>query len=131
MTTETLTRNQTIVLEALAESGKPLTAYQILDSEEARAAGLKAPPSVYRALDKLIAAGLVHRIEQLNAFVVSDHDTPHTAPAAFMICSRCQKTIEVPAEAVRSVIARAAKANGFIVEGVSIEVSGHCADCTA
>ncbi|GAF76572.1 unnamed protein product, partial [marine sediment metagenome] len=69
-TKQKLTRNQDVVIKALAAIGQPLSAYRILDLDCVRDAGLKAPLTIYRALDKLVALGLVHRIESLNAFVV-------------------------------------------------------------
>ena len=49
-----LTPNQTAVLETLSKSDKPLSAYEILNFENIRDSGIKAPLTVYRALDKLI-----------------------------------------------------------------------------
>ncbi|MCS6758506.1 MAG: transcriptional repressor, partial [Candidatus Devosia euplotis] len=58
-----LTRNQGLVLGALAHADTPLSAYQLLDA--LRADGLRAPLQVYRALDKLVERGLAHRLESL------------------------------------------------------------------
>jgi Fur family zinc uptake transcriptional regulator len=41
------------VLALLQKSKQPLSAYEILD--KLRGAGFKAPPTVYRALDTLVA----------------------------------------------------------------------------
>src|SRR5204863_259080 len=54
------------VLEALASSHKPLGAYEIIDLLVDRGRR-PAPITVYRALDFLREAGLVHRIESRNA----------------------------------------------------------------
>lgn len=66
-----LTKNQGLVLSVLESSGQPLSAYTILD--RLRGQGLKAPLQVYRALDKLLEHGRVHRLESMNAFVVCCH----------------------------------------------------------
>src|SRR5437016_5511342 len=55
------------VLEALAASHTPLGAYEIID--RLATAPRPAPITVYRALEFLVANGLVHRIESRNAFV--------------------------------------------------------------
>lgn len=123
-----LTRNQEIVIDALRGASQPLSAYQILDLEAVRAEGLKAPLTIYRALDKLIEHGLVHRIESLNAFVVCDHE-PHSEPAAFMICQDCRATIEFSTGTLRRALTRQAGEHGFKMDGMHIEVSGHCEDC--
>jgi Fur family zinc uptake transcriptional regulator len=126
--TSKLTRNQQVVMSALKTVGQPLSAYQILDLAAVRAKGLKAPLTIYRALDKLIEHGLVHRIESLNAFVICDHE-PHSEPAAFMICQDCRTTIEFSTNSLRRSIARYAGEHGFQMEGMHLEVSGHCVQC--
>ena len=56
------------VLELVWAGHGPVKAYDILDilrSERSSA----APPTVYRALEFLLAQGLVHKIESLNAYL--------------------------------------------------------------
>ncbi len=128
MTTPDLTRNQKVVLKALTGSDVPLSAYDILDLQDVRDQGLKAPLTIYRALDKLQALDLVHRIESLNAFVACDHG-PHLEPVGFMSCDQCRKTIELPVGACEEVLRSSAKANGFKLDRITVEVSGRCTDC--
>ncbi len=90
MTKTDLTRNQSLVFNALVESDGPLSAYTLLD--RLREHGFRAPLQVYRALDKLVEFGMVHRLESLNAFVACAH--PHDGcsghgTVAFMICNTC------------------------------------------
>ncbi len=47
-----LSRNQSLVYDALSRSPAPLSAYVILD--KLRDSGFRAPLQVYRALEKLI-----------------------------------------------------------------------------
>lgn len=130
MTDTKLTKNQTVVVEALKLAGRPLSAYQILDLDAVREKGLKAPLTIYRALDKLVARGLVHRIESLNAFVVCDHEV-HVEPAAFMICDACKLTIEFPATTLRRAISRQVSKFNFQVNTMHFEVTGLCQDCAS
>ena len=123
-----LTKNQAVVYEALHAAERPLSAYQILDLEDVRAQGLKAPLTIYRALDKLIELGLVHRLESLNAFVLCDHG-PHSEPAAFMICNDCKRTIEVGTRSLQRTVKKHANEQGFEVEDMHIEISGRCEQC--
>lgn len=88
-----LTRNQSLVLSVLEASGQPLSAYGILD--RLREHGLKAPLQVYRALDKLLEIGRVHRLESMNAFVVcchSLHRQLHPRITAFEICETAARS---------------------------------------
>lgn len=57
MVTPQLTKNQSLVMGALAHSDGPMSAYTILD--KLRDNGFRAPLQVYRALDKLLEYGLV------------------------------------------------------------------------
>ena len=123
-----LTRNQTLVHEALRNSEGPLTAYALLES--LRDEGLKAPPQIYRALDSLVNKGLVHRLESLNSFVACrGHDCAHVA--AFSICQTCGRVEEFSSGPVKNALMKAAKANGFTVTGSTIELRGDCRDCQA
>ena len=56
-----LSFNQETVHKLLQASDKPLKAYNILF--ETQKLGIKSPTQVYRALDKLIELGKVHKIE--------------------------------------------------------------------
>lgn len=123
-----LTKNQTVVMLALRNAGKPLSAYELLERKGVRAKGLTAPVTIYRALDKLVELGLVHRIESLNAFVACEH-APHEEPVAFMICDACRCTIELPAEGCSELLSGRAATSGFDVANIKIEVSGRCRTC--
>ena len=72
------------VLNALLASHRPLGAYDVLE-ELAHHAARPAPITVYRALDFLIANGLVHRIESRNAFIACAHNHDQSAAVAFLI----------------------------------------------
>ena len=69
-TKNALTKNQQLVLTILNKADMPLSAYSILDG--LREFGFKAPLQVYRALDRLIELGKVHRIESMNAFIACE-----------------------------------------------------------
>ena len=56
------------VFQYLKNKDQPLSAYDIL--EGMRSEGVAAATTVYRALDKLLSIGLVHKIESLNAWTV-------------------------------------------------------------
>lgn len=64
------------VLRLIADAGKPVKAYELLDwVREGKGVGADAPPTVYRALDFLMANGFVHKLESVNAFVACHHPT--------------------------------------------------------
>jgi len=123
-----LTRNQSLVFDTLAAAEGPLSAYGILDV--VRDDGLRAPLQVYRALDKLVEAGLVHRLESINAFVACSHhhDNPDR-PIAFAICETCGQVSEFSDETMERRLAAWADEHAFRPAKTTIEIRGICASC--
>lgn len=87
-----LPRNAQLILQTLRQCDKPVKAYGLL--ELLRERGITAPMTVYRALDRLMAEGLVRKIGALNAFVALP--APLEEPVAFIICRQCGKTRMAP-----------------------------------
>ncbi len=122
-----LTRLRREVLAILWRDHAPHGAYAILEAlrREGRRA---APPTVYRALDFLLAHGLVHRIESQNAYVgCPDPLRPHDGQ--FLICTECGNAAELSDERIRAAIRAGAGALGFRVTGETVEIAGLCARC--
>ena len=124
-----LTRNQELVLRTLNAADAPLSAYDILD--RLRDDGIRAPLQIYRALEKLTAQGLAHRLESLNAFVCCASAGKHAAAgtAAFAICDDCGRVDEFADATVEKRLDGWAKAHGFAPTRTTIELRGKCRDC--
>jgi Fur family zinc uptake transcriptional regulator len=117
-----------IIVEALRGVGRPVSAYELI--EQVRAKGVSAPPTIYRALQRLIDDGLAHRLESLNAFVACDHPH-HSGKAVFAICDSCGTVKEFDSPtAVKSLQTWAGK-NDFNIRTMTMELRGRCNDCTA
>lgn len=117
------------VLELIWQGHAPVKAYAILDSLS-RDAGKLAPPTVYRALEFLREAGLVHRVASQNAFVGCSHpDRPHRGH--LLICEGCGNVLEVTESAAWDTIAREALGLGFEAHADTLEVRGRCSACRA
>jgi Fur family zinc uptake transcriptional regulator len=115
------------VLEIIWQSHAPIGAYDILDAlrKERRSA---QPPTVYRALDFLLAQGLAHRITSLNAYIGCT--TPGRSHGAQMlICERCGTVAELDDTRIGDTVTSAARAVGFRITGQALEVVGVCRDC--
>jgi Fur family zinc uptake transcriptional regulator len=121
-----LSKNASLVHAFLARHGSPVSAYEILDG--LREKGISAPPTIYRALDQLVARGLAHRVESLNAFVACDHPA-HDDANGFAICQDCGTVREFTDPEVVSAVNALAKAQDFDVRHVTIELAGHCSAC--
>ncbi|WP_366553231.1 Fur family transcriptional regulator [Aquibaculum sediminis] len=117
------------VLELVWSEHRPQGAYELLEQLQAER-GRVAPPTVYRALDFLLAQGLIHRIESLNAFVGCPRPS-HVHNGQFFICEACGATAELTDSGLAERIDRSAAALGFAVNQRIVEVRGHCPDCTA
>ena len=115
------------VLTLVWDSHKPIGAYDILDKlgSEGKAA---APPTVYRALDFLIEAGLVHRLDSLNAFIGCP-DPARSHAGQFLICRRCRTVLEIDDPGIDAVVANKAEELGFTSVHQMLEVQGLCANC--
>lgn len=123
-----LTANQRHVLLALQQAEEPLGAYTLLD--RLRGNGFNAPTQIYRALQRLIGHGLVHRLESLNAYVSCHHTSGcEHGVAAFAICRQCGHVAEFVDEQLGACMQRLAQDNTFTVHGATIELHGMCASC--
>ncbi|MES1945211.1 ferric-uptake regulator [Salinisphaera sp. PC39] len=123
------TRIRRRVLELIWQSHTPTKAYDLLDRIREERGGA-APPTVYRALDFLLDAGLVHRIESLNAFVGCDAAHGDRYPK-FLICRHCHAVAEIAGPAVDRAIANEARKVGFTIDRETIEIRGLCQRCAA
>lgn len=126
--TPKLTKNQNLVFDALVDAKTPLTAYSILDL--LREHGFRAPLQVYRALEKLVELGVVHRLESLNAFVACQH--PHCeghSIMVFAICETCGSVSELSDSNLESGLKDLAGQQGFSMKKSIIELRGLCEAC--
>ena len=116
---------------ALKAAGRPLTAYQLIDA--LRDEGVSAPPTVYRALARLLDAALVHRIESTNAYVTcaGNHNHPEgeTGSVMFAICDACGQATEVVDAGINADLARCAVAHDFALHHATLELHGRCGTC--
>lgn len=123
-----LTTKQQHVFNALEQAGAPLSAYGLLDRLRER--GFSAPMQVYRALERLIEYGLVHRLESVNAYVSCNHPgSCEHGITAFAICERCGQADEFVTADLGPCLWRWARDNAFDVNRTTIELRGLCAAC--
>lgn len=116
------------VLELIWESHKAVKAYELLDRIRPLQAAAK-PATIYRALDFLLAQGLVHRVESLNAFVGCSC-SGHQHEQLLLICKQCEQVEERMAAGVMQVLAEEFRQAGFSAHSKAIEVHGLCRRCS-
>jgi len=123
-----LTKNQTLVLSVLEESSIPLSAYTIL--ERLSEHGLRAPPQVYRALDKLLDLGLAHKLASMNSFLACQHTQCGSHQVtSFAICDGCEQVSEIINTEFERQLNSLAKDVGLQPTRSTIEIHGLCDQC--
>jgi Fur family zinc uptake transcriptional regulator len=122
-----LTELRRQVLELVWGSHRPVGAYDLL--QQMTDTGRKAaPPTVYRALEFLLAHHLIHRIDSMNAYLgCSRPGHPHHAQ--FFICKGCGEAAELVDRKIDNALNRDAENLGFEIENRTIEVTGTCDTC--
>ena len=123
-----LSKNQQIVLEIIEKAKEPLKAYSILFSVQKK--GIKAPLQVYRALEKLIKLGKIHKVESQNSFVAcktSNCETPHAT--AFSICDSCDEVSEINDPKLFKYLLDFKDNSGIKFDGYNLEFFGTCKSC--
>jgi Fur family zinc uptake transcriptional regulator len=124
-----LTEIRMQVLQIIAQSEKPLKAYDLLDRLKDDRSNA-APPTVYRALDFLIENGFIHKLQSINAYVSCHHPSiVHQVP--FLICDVCESADEICDERVSGLLTDQAKAHGFRTRSQTLEVHGVCKQCAS
>ena len=123
-----LTKNQTLVLSVLEKSSIPLSAYTIL--ERLGEHGLRAPPQVYRALDKLLDLGLAHKLASMNSFLACQHTQCGSHQVtSFAICDGCEQVSEIINTEFERQLNSLAKDVGLQPIRSTIEIHGLCDQC--
>lgn len=115
------------VLSVVWQAHRPIGAYDIL-AELSVDQKPVAPPTVYRALDFLLAQGFIHRINSLNAYLgCVAPDLRHSGQ--FLICTCCRLVQELHQPRVNTTILDAAADCHFQVAQQIVEISGLCQRC--
>jgi Fur family transcriptional regulator, zinc uptake regulator len=122
---------QSVFREIAAASHRAIGAYEVLERLAKRGERL-APISVYRAIDTLVTAGIVHRFESRNAFFACH--AGHEERQLVLACEECGALAEVDGSKVFAAIDGAASGASFLAQsakGAVVEVWGLCANCAA
>ena len=126
--TELLSKNQQVVLEIIEKAKEPLKAYSILFNVQKK--GIKAPQQIYRALDKLIEIGKIHKIESRNAFVACKNVNCEISKAtAFSICENCNKVTEINNLNLSKYLTNFEDDTGMKYQKYNLEFFGSCKKC--
>ncbi len=125
---QNLSKNQQIIFDLIDKSPEPLKAYSILFNVQKK--GIKAPLQVYRALDKLVEIGKIHKIESRNAFIACQNSSCQISKAtAFSICESCEKVTEINNSNLSKYLTSFKDKNGMKYNKYNLEFFGLCKKC--
>ena len=123
-----LSKNQKIIFDIIHNSSEPLKAYSILFNVQKK--GIKAPLQVYRALDKLVELGKIHKIESRNAFIACQNSSCQISKAtAFSICESCENVSEISNSKLSKYLANFVDESGMKYNKYNLEFFGLCKKC--
>jgi len=115
------------VLELLLRHGRSLKAYELLNEMRAIHPGA-APPTIYRALDFLLAEGLIHRIDAVNAWAACS-DIEGSRHDLLIVCTGCGSVAEIDAPDLSRQLSACVAAMGYVPATHEIEIRARCANC--
>ena len=119
------------VFEEIASTHGSIGAYDILAQLAGKGTRL-APISIYRAIDALLEAEVIHRLESKNAFFACrrlEHAHVPGGRPLILACEKCGAVAEVPGQAIFDLIDDVAQSVDFKPRVRFVEVSGTCPRC--
>jgi len=127
---ESLSKNQQIIFDFIEKAKEPLKAYSILFNVQKK--GIKAPLQVYRALDKLVEIGKIHKIESRNAFIACKNSNCEVSNATiFSICNKCENVSEINNPKLSKYLTNFEDDTGMNYNKYNLEFFGLCKKCKA
>lgn len=124
-----LTPARRLILEILAREGRPLGAYDMIETVAEETGKRPAPVSIYRALDFLLENGLIHRLASRNAFLACGHGHHERDLVVFLICESCGSVVEATSEALRRDLTALTATSRFVPHSQVMEIAGRCRAC--
>lgn len=115
------------VLELVLAYPGVVKAYQVL-ADLQRERGIAAPPTVYRALDFLVEAGLLHKVGALNGYIVCSH-VGCCHEGLILVCSACGSVNELDATPALDALREQASLLGFAIGQQNLLLTGQCQAC--
>jgi Fur family zinc uptake transcriptional regulator len=129
---ERLTQKRKLVLLALLDSQKAISAYGLVEYCKQHFDETVSAMSVYRILDFLQGQGLAHKLGLANKFVACSHVVcryKHQI-SQFLICDQCQGVEEMNIDPLALEDLKAAiKETGFHLSSPQLEINGICNKC--
>jgi Fur family zinc uptake transcriptional regulator len=117
------------VFAALADSERPVSAYDIAEDVSKARGKRVAANSVYRILDLFVKTNLARRVESANAYVANSHPGCRH-DCIFLICDLCNKLVHIDNDQLTGSLVDAAHGAGFADIRPVVELRGVCDSCS-
>jgi Fur family ferric uptake transcriptional regulator len=123
-----LTPQRLAIAAVLAQTGKETSAQELYERVRKKHAYI-GRATVFRSLDKLVAAGLAQRLERpghVSAYVWCEPGHHH-----HLICTTCRTVEDLDEEAVAPLAETIARQRGFRVDHATLDFYGECRSCSS
>lgn len=115
------------ILELIWSQHKAIGAYDLLKEIQLEMPHAKAV-TIYRGLDFLLKAKLIHKVNSLNAFIgCALAEKNH--PSILFICDSCQNTKEISAQTIDQSLIVLCEQQQFHSQQWILELHGYCKIC--
>lgn len=113
------------ILEVLSNNAVHPTAERLLEilKDEDTSIGMT---TLYRNLNQLANAGLIKKIDGLEASAHYDHNT---FDHYHLICVECKKVFDIPSDVAPNLVKNTQAATGFDIINHDIVFHGICSEC--
>ena len=123
-----VTPQREMIIEALAHSGKHVTAEEVFAEVQERARAVNIA-TVYRTLDLLVSEGLATRMALGDGRLV--YATIRHGPHLHLLCRKCGQAIEASNGLVAALGAELLERCGFRADLQHLSILGLCDECRA
>lgn len=123
-----LTDLRRTVLTVLWQADQPIGAYEVIRRLNALEGRKIGPPTIYRALEFLLQAGLAARVQSRNAYTACSHPEQDHA-CIFLLCRTCGTTTEFVDPDLEARLMQDVAQLGYLPERRFLEVVGLCPAC--
>lgn len=113
------------ILEVLSNNAVHPTAEKLLEilKDEDASIGMT---TLYRNLNQLASAGIIKKIDGLEASAHFDHNT---FEHYHFICVECKKVFDIPSDVAPNLVKNTQSATGFDIINHDIVFHGICSEC--
>lgn len=121
-----ITPQREMVIEAIAHSGRHMTAEEVYEQVRTRTRSVNLA-TVYRTLDFLVEEGLASRNDLGSGKIF--YSTARHGPHVHLVCRQCHRVIEADGALIEPLGERCLERYGFEPDLRHLALTGLCAEC--